>query len=457
MMPGPSFPIHTSRTLSLLKQTADGVGDVELAELNEKHALISEHGRVTIITEAFDEQLHRHVLHRSTAADFKLFLSNRFVQDGKKQVALGDWWLRHPLRRTYRSITFNPDPAFESNPEIYNLFRGWTVQPKAGSWSLFRQHLFEVGANGDERTFDFLLDWFAWLFICPHKPVETAIVWRGPQGAGKGMIARAIGRILGQHFMPVTQASHFLGRFNAHLQDVLLLFADEAFWAGDKSLEGILKALITEPMIVVERKGRDPIVMPNRIHLMMASNQDWVIPTDMGDRRFCVVDVPGTHVKQSSYFAAIHHELMESGGLEAMLWDLLHRQMDRPPVLPSSGAARRSALEQKKMSMSPIEQWFFTKLINGRLLATRPGWPDECLKSELHEDYLKSMESLNINRRASETMLGMALMKLLPTLRTTRHTEGYDRPRYWVVPSLEESRNTFCDIIRQPVDWENEA
>jgi hypothetical protein len=71
----------------------------------------------------------------------------------------------------------------------------------------------------------------------------------------------------------------------------VLLFGDEAFYAGDKKHESILKMLITEEMITIEAKGVDAEVSGNCIHLMMASNESWVVPAGMDDRRFFVLDV----------------------------------------------------------------------------------------------------------------------------------------------------------------------
>ena len=73
--------------------------------------------------------------------------------------------------------------------------------------------------------------------------------------------------------------------------DILILFADEAFWAGDKSSEGALKTLITEEDRLIESKGKDAFQVKNFTRLMIASNKSWVVPTELEDRRFLIVDV----------------------------------------------------------------------------------------------------------------------------------------------------------------------
>jgi hypothetical protein len=57
---------------------------------------------------------------------------------------------------------------------------------------------------------------------------------RGGRGTGKGMFVRAFGSIFGQHFTHISHSKHLTGNFNAHLEDCVVLFVDEGFWAGDK-------------------------------------------------------------------------------------------------------------------------------------------------------------------------------------------------------------------------------
>jgi hypothetical protein len=80
-------------------------------------------------------------------------------------------------------------------------------------------------------------------------------VLKGGKGCGKGVFLRSLGQCFGSHYLHMSQPDHLLGRFNSHFRSVLLMYADEAFWAGDKRGEGVLKALITEPTFILEEKG----------------------------------------------------------------------------------------------------------------------------------------------------------------------------------------------------------
>ena len=129
----------------------------------------------------------------------------------------------------------------------------------------------------------------------------VAVAFRGAQGAGKGIVARTFGKFFGKHFAHIANGDQLTGRFNASLATSCAVFLDEALWAGDKKGEGVLKALITEPRLQLEAKFRDPIMVDNRLRIIVASNNDWVVPTGIGDRRWFVLDVANT-------FAGTGHE-----------------------------------------------------------------------------------------------------------------------------------------------------
>src|SRR6185295_2301277 len=132
--------------------------------------------------------------------------------------------------------------------------------------------------GGNEQHYQWLLRWMAYCVQHPERQAETAVVLRGRKGTGKGLAAKLMLRIFGRHTFHVSSQDHFLGRFNGHLMKTLFLFVDEGFWSGDKRNEGRLKALITEDNLAFEGKYQPTVMMPNRLKVMMASNEGWVVP-----------------------------------------------------------------------------------------------------------------------------------------------------------------------------------
>lgn len=82
------------------------------------------------------------------------------------------------------------------------------------------------------------------------------------------------------------------------------MFSDEAFFAGNPQHEGALKQFITERDLLYEQKGYTPFSGRNLLHLIMASNSDYVVPVSADERRFFILDVVA-----KEYFGTSGNEL----------------------------------------------------------------------------------------------------------------------------------------------------
>jgi len=146
-----------------------------------------------------------------------------------------------------------------------------------------RQHIERVICAGNAAHAEYLLNWIARMFQQPNRPGEVAVVLRGLKGSGKGILFTWLAKAWGQHGVHITNAKHLVGNFNAHLRDAVMLFADEAFFAGDRQHESVLKGLITEPTLPIEGKYQNVVQVANMLHVGMASNSDWVVPATRDD------------------------------------------------------------------------------------------------------------------------------------------------------------------------------
>ncbi len=207
-----------------------------------------------------------------------------------------------------------------------------------------------------------MLDWSARLVQFPAERAEIAIVMKGIDGCGKRLFARALRHVLGQPGLAINNPRHLTSNFTAHLRDCVLLFADESFLAGDKAHVGVLKSLITEDTLTIEGKFQNAVLAPDFLHLILASNEDWVVPASIDSRRFLVLLVSSARVNDRAYTDAIVGE-MEHGGYEAMLHELLHRDIsnfNHRQVLLTEGL-----IEQRKLSLGTSEAWWMDCLHRG--------------------------------------------------------------------------------------------
>jgi hypothetical protein len=255
--------------------------------------------------------------------------------------------------------------------------------------------------------------------------------------------------IAGAHGLTVSSPAQFAGRFNAHLRSVAFLFADEAFWPGHREAEGVLKQLVTEPVIAFEGKGADIVPGRNLIHLMMASNNDWVVPAGLDARRFAVFDVADTRRNDKAFFTALNAQLT-SGGLAAMLHDLL--EMNIKGWHPSRGIPKTQALaEQKAFSLEPASKWRMAQLDRGALPVTEifdwangPVVLDPVSKGEMLEDYDRFLKSNRVfSAKASHrTIVASGRALGLDTIRSAGGKE-----RHWTLPPLAEARRAFEETL----------
>ena len=80
-----------------------------------------------------------------------------------------------------------------------------------------------------------MVGWWAQILQQPSIKMATALVLRGPFGAGKTKVGQVMGSLIGEHYLLVASPRYITGQFNSHMASLLVLHADEAFWAGDKA------------------------------------------------------------------------------------------------------------------------------------------------------------------------------------------------------------------------------
>ena len=347
---------------------------VEIDELNKKHFLIRNVGGKCLVGEMKPNPIGSgEVLSLQSVDAFKTWYSNRTIVVGNKlrRRPLGAAWLEHPKRRQYEGVDLVPNEPKELPNGNLNLWRGFGVEAKQGSWRLMIQHIYYVLANDDQEAAKYILRWMTWAIQHPGELAEVALVLRGGKGSGKGVFGNAFARCFGEHALHIVHQDHLTGKFNGHLGSCLFLLADEAFWAGDKKAESVLKGLITERLLVIEQKGIDPIPWQNRLKILMVANADWVVPASHDERRFAVFDVSNRYAQgvalgegRSAYFEALHREI-ENGGIEAMLYDLRRWNFENwhPRQVYQTDALR----EQKGQSLSALDQYLELLLQDGRL------------------------------------------------------------------------------------------
>jgi hypothetical protein len=372
-----------------------------------------------------------------------------------------EFFIDSPRRRQYREVVFAPPPAHHDERD-YNLWKGFAVEPDPRPrpeerCAKYLDHVKQVVCSGVTAHYEYLLDLMAAGVQRPGAPSEVAVVLRGARGAGKGAFVRPYGSLFGRHFAHVSDPAHVTGKFNAHLSGKVVVFADEAIWAGNHRDLAVLKRLITEETITIERKGIDAAEERNHIHLFMATNDDWSVGAGMKERRFFALEVADARAQDHAYFGEIERE-MADGGRAALLAVLQARDLKgrNLRLVPQTAELRR----QQENTFEGPDAWWFEKLARGEFYARRIAkddpWPAEVDKQAFASDYAEFAGVDRRRTRSVETMLGTYMRRVLPgeVIDGRRPNNG---ARVWRLPSLEKCRERWCALVGWPEDhrWDS--
>lgn len=410
-----------------------------LIELNRDFAVIGQVGGKCVVMEMVDSDLAGvKVPVFQSFTDFRNRHLNRYIarkkiaRNGEAEsdyVSLGAEWLKWPHRTTYRGLDIAPGGPTQLPNGHLNLWRGFGVEPRPGDWSLMKQHIAEILANGNRIATEYIVRWAAWAVQNPGERAEAALVFRGGKGTGKGSFATALTSVFGPHGLHIHSSKHLVGSFNGHLRNCLLLFADEAFWAGDKQGESTLKGMLTDPTIIIEQKKIDAIPWRNRLHVIMAANADWVVPASHDERRYAVFEVAETRARDRSYFDALHNQL-RTGGLAAMLHDLLHLELKgwHPREIPET----KELQKQKEETLRPVGQFWTDWVEESRVqkMVTYKGPEQYVISLEVLLEHARQWTGQRISRKE--------LTKFLREQGCHPVSDGSGR--YWALPPLKEAR-----------------
>jgi|GEM_PF-6574163 len=371
-------------------------------------------------------------------------------------------WITHHSRRQSPTMVFEPPRCVktieaggvcttvyvEPVTSDFNLWSGADMPPESVTGENAPPHM-EIAADWErsvrecfsehtEPEIHDLFDRLAHALQCPGVLPGAAVVFRGEEGTGKGALVQILARILGQGYLQHAKTIEGVTGQYATTYGKVLVFIDEVFWAGNHGPGEVLKKIVTESALDVNRKYLDPMRVANVAHVFIASNHDQAVFAGTSARRwamYCTTSNGGRPRDLRRFFTL---EALQQ--IAAFLYTRDLSDFD-PTVLPASA----ELAEQKIRSLRPFGvDEFCLRLITGN--STMLGTPVE--KGLLYQEYTKLAGA----RPLSLGVFFRDLKRRLPYATKRMGAQGRDGTCA-TLPPLEEARKVFAAYLRvQPED-----
>ncbi len=429
--------------------------DQLLERINEEYAVVLRGSQVFIMRHWLGDDGKSRIIFL-TKRDFLIFQENNKLwtadaEGNKEAIRIAPAWLQWTHRKTYEEVYFEPNGR--GSEKRYNLWQGFPFSPKEhGKFDLILAHILNNICQGEQSVYMWIMAWLADLFQNPAQKPGTAIVLRGGKGVGKGVFAHTIGKLLGIHYMSITQSSQLTGKFNGHMMDKILMFVDESWWNDERKDAGVLNGLITESRVSVEMKGKDAIYIDNYTRFIIAANFERIVAASLDERRMAILDVGSSAQQNREYFAAIDTQ-MKDGGYEAFLYYLLNYKYDKtlPRTIPHTAALA----DHKLHSMTEEMKWWHECLILGRVgefKLTNNNPPDNDIEcSKFFEQYIKYCERMKVKPLAMNILAKN--MKSFLELHKARKSLMMEREYFYLLKTLDSLRDDFDRALGDKYDW----
>ena len=218
-------------------------------------------------------------------------------------------------------IDFDPSPNAPKN--IFNLWRGYFITKEnavaSDAADALLEHIKASWCDNNDVYFEYTLNWLAWILQFPEKKIGVMMSLASCQGTGKGIVLDTLAYIMdGEkeegYYGQYGSMESITGSYSYALEGKILINLDEAFWGGDKKLEGQMKNLITEKKQEIKKKFCAPYFIKNTTAFIGTSNNYRYVGITEDDRRnYClrVIDVMEgkTRTEKADYFCNISKRL----------------------------------------------------------------------------------------------------------------------------------------------------
>ncbi|WP_299010927.1 primase-helicase family protein [uncultured Shewanella sp.] len=369
-----------------------------------------------------------------------------------KLVNPAKYWLESPESHSSKyGLTFHPIETKFHRGKL-NTYMGRGCEPmecEKSDVEIYLRHVYKIICNGDKNSYEYVIQWLAHLIQKPEEKPEVAIVLKAGQGTGKGTFVDPIGKIIGSHYLHAQSPEQVIGKFNAQLENKLLVFADE-FFAGSKGSTDRLKTMITERLNTIERKGQDRISVPCFARIIMATNHENVIKIERDERRYLYLEVSEEKKQNREYFNALHNAIKDPD-FPSKLYHYL-KNLDISEFEPRNVPKTDALTQQKIDNLEPLDKWLYTILLEGGFSINVP-WPKRLPNADIEQHAEEWLKAHDLKVWGDVKIKIGKLLIRLGAVDSRPRTQGGGRQRCKEFPDIDKIRDSFSEYINADLKW----
>lgn len=313
-----------------------------------------------------DMDAAEHGVHKPfmTRQQFCNSFGHKFILTAAKKKLIADLLFHMPSTLRLFGVTFEPEQGRlvdEAEGQKVNQWSGMVIKPeesvRSEQISPFLDYIGHLIAADDEQCSKWVLGWLAHIFQEPAHKTGTALVLVGEPGVGKSFLGEHfLVPIIGSHAVVTGSIDRAMSGFNALFDNRIFVQCDEAISNRQRLVAAKMKALITDPSIIIEPKGVDPFAKPNHMRFLFTSNEirDAVFLSDgVDDRRYTVLHVSNVKKGIQEYWHQLATWAKQNLGFIHRY--LLDYKYDRNFI--SKPLSTQAKVEMQQHSMPPFDQW----------------------------------------------------------------------------------------------------
>lgn len=218
---------------------------------------------------------------------------HNFVIDetGKTTRSAWDAFGHNPFWHHPRAdgICFRPElpsrsAVYISDKVLYNTYVPIKTLAIPGDVSPMLDHIAKMIPN--ERDRQILISWHAAQVQYPGVKFQWALVVQGCEGNGKSLLSEALRFCVGSNHCHMVAANDLANKFNGWVTGKLLAVVEELAVRDRVDMTDVLKVLITNREIEIQRKGENQYTGDNRANILINTNHKDALPKSLGDRRY---------------------------------------------------------------------------------------------------------------------------------------------------------------------------